>query len=67
MSSGTAASTRWASCLLTEVDVGLLGLLTMIRRVRSLTAAIMASMLCRPSLVRGIWTLSAPADETMMG
>ena len=58
---------RRASASEIDVEVGLFGLLTMTRRVRSLTAAIRPSTSCEPSGRFGTCTLAAPAPATISG
>ena len=64
---GTAARKASSSSAWTEGPVGLLGVQTMTRRVRSVMAAAMASRSWRWSAVSGTCTLVAPASAVTMG
>ena len=66
MSEGTAATNRASSSGSTTVEVGLLGLQTKISRVRSVTAASIASR-SKVSSRSGTCTGVAPATRTCSG
>ena len=66
MCDGTASTNRASASGSTTVEVGLLGLQTKISRVRSVTAASIASR-SKVWSVSGTWTAVAPARRTCSG
>ena len=64
---GTAARKTSSSVWVTAGPVGLLGVHTKTTRVRSVTAAAIATRSCRPSGVSGTGTTVAAAAATAIG